>query len=158
MQPLADREGARCDVVIETTGLCQGIGGIHGEKGKHQQHLYNQDDVGVVLRPSFHFRTSETRNRKHVSPHQEDHTSHQNTQGEPLKGGDHHIVKATEKGRKHPVGAKQAVYKNLEDFDVDENEPGIDHDVHDAGHGPNDHFGLAHGHPGHQCPPFLGPV
>ena len=139
-------------------GLGDGVGGVHREEGEHQQDLHDEDDVGVVLGPPIHFRAAEAGDGQHVAPHEEDHAGHEDAEGEPFEGPDHHVVQPAEVGGKHAVRTKEAIKQNLEDLDVDQDEADVDEDVHHPGHGADHHLGLAQGDAGHGRPAFSRPV
>ena len=83
-EPLAHRKRTGVEVVVgivpeacSDPGLGDGIRRIHGEEGEHEHHLHEEDDVGVVLRPSFHLRAAEPGDGQDVASDEEHHTRHE---------------------------------------------------------------------------------
>ena len=156
-EPLADRKRPRDDVVVQAAGLGDVVCRIHAEEGEHQQHLRDQNHIGVQRRPAPHFRAAEPGNRHAVASNEEDHACQHHQGGQHLERPDEDVVQWAQEGE-HAVGAQQAVDHDLEQFDVDDHEPHVNQDVHDSGHRSGHHLALAQGHACHHLPTVRSPV
>ena len=143
--------------MIQAAGLGNVVCRVHAEKGEHQQHLRDQNQIGIKRRPASHFRAAEPGNCHAVASHKEDHAGQHHQGRQHFERADEDVVQRAQEGE-DAVGAKQAVDDDFEQFDVDDHEAHVNEDVHDAGHRTGHHLALAQGHAGHHLPTVRGPV
>ena len=137
--------------MVQASALGNAVCRIHAEERKHQQHLGNQNQIGVQGGPTAHFGRFEPGQSQAVSAHKKHNTRQHHEGRQDFKRANEHVVHSP-KPCKHAVRAQQPIDQDLQQFDVDDHKAHVDEDVHDACHRPGDHFSLSEGHAGHHFP------
>ena len=91
------------------SALQHDIGSVHRDDGQHEYDLEIQNDVGVLVWPTFHFRLVKARDVQRVATNQEHNRSKQREDTQHLYGVEDYRIEPAERTKKAAVTAREAI-------------------------------------------------
>ncbi len=118
---------------------------IERKQESHQYDFRDQDDIGIQARPTAHFDPGEALDFHDVAAVEQHHAGDDDEQAQNFIRSHQRIIARSEETQK-PVGTKDSVHEDLQQFDVDDQKADIDEAVQDGGQRFFEHFLLSKCH------------
>ncbi len=108
---------------------------IHDQKERHQHDLENKYVVGIAFWPAIEFVHGEPWYPHHIPPDQKHNAGSKHQEGQYFKEINNEAIGVSKIRRKETVRTKDAIQHDLEDLDIDNDEPSINRQVEESNKG-----------------------